>query len=647
MGRLITIAVALVTIAVVAMLALPAMLSARLTGLDISQRLSAALGEPVAVRGDTVATVFPSPGVAVRDVVISEIDGDAERSLVSIPSLGASLKLGPLLLGSVEFRTVTLVEPHIRLTGNGHAGGGRSPAGIFMLSARPGGLHLDEIVIRDGTIVTGSQASGDMETMTDVDARIVLHNGSRIGNVAASFAWRGHVIDIEAAVDDALAAASESGSRGRLTVEAVPDRPSADAGAANIAERDVDDESGYTDPPAQSGGQASVSDAADSVIGPIRIAGQVRTEDALVTIADATVELDGNVGEGMLVAGPGGNGPRLEASLAFRRLRLPPLVHSASASTIARSLGIPIPSTWPARAEIDATIAVDEVLLGDGRLSDVSVTYRARGDRMVVSLDRAGLAGGRIAATLNGELAGGDVAARLSACLDDVPLADVRTLVGPTRAHRLLGMGEPVRGTGTAALELAARGAGAQSIIESMSGWMMADIRDGAIGGIDLELTLERLTDDNAGIAEGNVPFVPVLGHTPFSWMWARVAIERGVARATAIGLTGDRYAVSLSGESDLKRWEVDAEGVATLFDAGQETRHDHADLLVELPFGVGGTLARPMIVPGIPRHEAGPNADTGDESGYPVVASDATAGQFRWEAYRAVRRACQAGAGP
>jgi hypothetical protein len=146
------------------------------------------------------------------------------------------------------------------------------------------------------------------------------------------------------------------------------------------------------------------------------------------------------------------------------------------------------------------------------------------------------------------------------------------------------------------------------AMIQSLAGRAGVDIRDGSLDGADTISTLQRVVDGEAGIAEGEAPFIPIAGRTYFSRLTARLVAGAGVASAERIHLAGERFEITLSGELDLSGGELTAEGTASLFDAESG---DGRNILVELPFGVGGTIRDPMGAPGIPRSADHPQRRT------------------------------------
>jgi hypothetical protein len=200
------------------------------------------------------------------------------------------------------------------------------------------------------------------------------------------------------------------------------------------------------------------------------------------------------------------------------------------------------------------------------------------------------------------------IAVELSGRLDGMSLADAGEHLQRGRTTTLIGAEQPPQGSGTATFDVVVEGPTIGAMIQSLAGRAGVDIRDGSLDGADTISTLERVVDGEAGIAEGEAPFIPMAGRTYFSRLTALLVAGDGVASAERIHLAGERFEITLSGELDLTGGELTAEGTASLFDAESG---DGRNILVELPFGVGGTIRDPMGAPGIPRGAAHPQRRT------------------------------------
>lgn len=605
MRRLIITALVLAGIAAAAIVVTPALVSSRLAGLDIADRVGAWTGEKVSVHGEPDVSLFPSLAVEVEGVVISGMDGAGREPYVTVPLVRASLNILPLLAGRVEVGTLTLVEPRIHVIRRQPGGGEPSSADADVVQAAFDDVRIDEVILRNGSITHDGWDAGNGGPVTAVNLRFARLGESRAARLSGTFEWQGKMVEFEAEADDVPAVFHGNESVGRLTIAAAP-APSSEDEDSGPDGRDVG--VGSSQSLRQLVEQLGIPFASTSTFGPLQVSGTVGVEEAALTLSDAAVEFDGETADGDVTARLGGDGPMLKGSLEFDKLDVGMRMNQPLHTSLAGLFAARLARDWLSRADIDLTVSAREVDVGGRTLSDASATLLARGGRLGLTLNEAGLAGGRITGQVGLETGREGVSARLAACVNEVSVGEVLGSAQLEGHIPLLDMHEPLQGTGTAALELAAEGNSMESFTSSISGVVVGHVRDGSVGGIDVESTLERLVDGNTVIGGGDAPFIPVTGRTEFDLLSTYVPVVAGLAHDGGIRLYNDRYYVSLFGGGDLTRGEIEVEGVALLFDPGAAGGRRYLRPLVQLPFGAGGTIRKPMIVPGIPRFGYGPH---------------------------------------
>lgn len=587
--------------------AAPGLIAARLSKAKIAERVTAWTGQPVRLHGQPVVTLFPSLEVVVKDVAVGE-SGEGIPPLARMGALRASLRLLPLLLGRVEVTTLTLVDPRINLVigedGRSNWSSGAAPRAAYGdVSAGLRDTRLGEIVLSNGGISFEDRRDGRTETVTAANVRLVWPRTSEPARLIGSFVWRGEMVDIRAGLDAPAAFFSAEGSPGRLTVTATPAALSLEgrfslsgesrfSGDASLSSRSLRALAEWLGAPIGPG----------STFGPMRISGELTLAPAVATLTDASLELDGNRAEGALTARFGATRPFIEGSLAFGELNLWPYLLSAVPSvSLANLLALPVRSDWLSVMDADVRASADAVDLGTGKLKSVAAALFARDGQLTLTIGEADFAGGR----LEGELAlapfSSGVSARLTGRIEGVSLADAAGVLWPNRTHQLIWPDLPLVGIGAATFELAGNGPTVGDIIRSTAGVINLNVRDGSAVGVDVAATLQSLAEGKIVIPDDQQPFLPVPGHTAFSSFTAHIALADGIARADGVRLRGERVLVTLSGTADLTRGgDLEAEGTSSLF--GSDDTDAQRAPLVELPFGVGGTLREPMVVPGVPR---------------------------------------------
>jgi AsmA protein len=566
---------------------------------EIAQRLNTLTGGSVTLHGEPVVTVFPSISVEVKDVVVAGA-GDRDHPLATVAALKASLRIVPLLVGRVEVETLTLVSPRIHLilneSGAGNWEADRIPTAASALG-QSSGSRLGEIVLQDGRLLYEDRHTGQMDAISAANLRLAWPHATEAAELSGTFAWRGEMVDVRAGLDTPGAVFGEAGSDGHLTLAAVS--------ALHTMDSDTPAGSALESAPPHSplrrfAEWLGISIAPGASFGPLHIVGNVAADETSVKLSEATFELDGNAAEGNLALRLEGDRPSLQGSLAFDAFDLSPYAEKFLPSK-SRLLTLPISADWLSYADVDIRASADQIDLVSSLLTDISIALSMRRGRMTLSLDRADLADGHMEGQMTAEPAKQGIKAGLSARLKNVSVADAGWSFWTAHASRLIGADIPLLGTGSAMLNLSGEGTTADTIVRSFSGNVGANLQDGVVVGVDIVSTLEDIFDGNTVIPNANYPFLPAIGRTYFSALTARVAVEAGIPRVEKIQLDGDRFAIELSGQGDLKRGEIEAEGIASLFD-GERTANSNDHPVVELPFGIGGTLWEPMVAPGIPR---------------------------------------------
>lgn len=599
MRTLLLIAVAFVAVAAAAVAWPLAVVSTGAVKAKVENRIGAWVGGSVASHGEPVVTLFPSPGIVVRDVMVSNGGGAGEPPLATIPSLRASLRVLPLLAGEVEVGTLTLERPQIQLVGGGDAwlrallsDGAGIPAGI------PGG----EIVVRDGTVRYEDRPGGRLETATAVDLHLAWQRGGRAAGVTGRFAWRGKTAEIDMWLEDPQAMFAGSGSEARATVVvSTPQRGGADgveAGTAAPAEPERPQPS-----PQRLAERLGIPLAPSRTFGPLQVSGTLTSVAGMLTLSDATVTLPDSTAAGALALRLADGRPRLRGSLAFDQLDLGRQMQAFLPRTLAELLALPTSIDWIAGADIDVWVSAEEAGIGGFRSTDVLTRLLVNDGRARFNLLNAGVADGRAQGVATAEPDGDGASLRLAGRLEGISVSAVGQTVRAALANPLIGTDRPPRGRGTATFEVAARGATVAAVIRSADGWFRGEVEEGSVGGADIVATLEHVAGGDMPVARGK-PFIPSIGRTQFNRLTIRIAIASAVARIEQIHFSGDRFELGLSGRSNLDHGEVEGEGVARLFASGSPGAR--ARPLVQLPFGVGGTLRAPVVAPGVPRIGAG-----------------------------------------
>lgn len=174
----------LIVLLVAAALIVPSLIDWNSYKSEISAEAQKATGRTLEIAGDLEIGILPTPHVRVSDVRFANAAGAAASHMATFKELRASVKLLPLLSGSVEIASVELVEPVLELekladgTGNWvfepPTGAPEQPASEPASAGNgktdPQALSLDLLRIEGGTVVYRDAVSGSVQRIENLTA---------------------------------------------------------------------------------------------------------------------------------------------------------------------------------------------------------------------------------------------------------------------------------------------------------------------------------------------------------------------------------------------------------------------------------------------------------------------------------------------
>ena len=190
----------LVALLVAAALIVPGLIDWNSYKSEISAEAKKVTGRTLEIAGDLELGILPTPHVRASDIRFANAPGAAAPHMATLKELRASVKLLPLLTGSVEIASIELIEPVIELekradgTGNwvfappaGEPGGSATPAAPASneKSADPQALSLDLLRIERGVVVYRDAAAGSVQRLENLTANMSA------GSLAGPFTIQG------------------------------------------------------------------------------------------------------------------------------------------------------------------------------------------------------------------------------------------------------------------------------------------------------------------------------------------------------------------------------------------------------------------------------------------------------------------------
>lgn len=231
--------------------------------------------------------------------------------------------------------------------------------------------------------------------------------------------------------------------------------------------------------------------------------------------------------------------------------------------------------------DADVGIAAGSLRYGDLATGRAAATLAVAGGRLTVDLTEAALFGGQATGTVTVDAAGGvpAVAARFS--LDGSDIGPV--LAATVGTDRIVGRA-------SANLDLASTGRSMRALVSGLSGEVSADIRDGALRGVDLPALLRSVaTAITTGFGAN------AKAATPFTRLSARFKVEQGVATTTDLTLASPVVTAAGAGRIDLS-----ARSLALRVEPSLRVPDSSDGLSFEVPVIVEGPWSAPRIYPDV-----------------------------------------------
>ena len=186
---------------------------------DIVGQLEAVTGRTIAIDGPVGFTMLPAPTLSASLVRVAGPEAATERDLVELRALDVQIGLFPLLTGTVQIESVTLVAPELNLErfadGSGSwetaafdediSGLGGAPLSATQRLLRGAlSVSVDRITIEKGSVLYRDRASGREERIEDIDLVLSAESLSGPYGARGSFVGRGVAVELDVAVGEVV-----------------------------------------------------------------------------------------------------------------------------------------------------------------------------------------------------------------------------------------------------------------------------------------------------------------------------------------------------------------------------------------------------------------------------------------------------------
>jgi len=585
------VAVAIVLVLLVgAVVALPSLVPADKIKDEVVAQVKAATGRDLTIAGKVSVSAFPSLGVEVSNVALSNPAGFSSKDLVRLGALDVKLKLMPLLSGKVEVDSFVLVDPVITLevdrkgkanwvfdTPAAKPAAKTEPGKETTPAAAGGSAGLGDIVLGDVRIQNGklSYIDGPAGTREDVDAinlAVSLKSLDDPLSVKGAVTWRAKTIDLGLNVAKPRALIDGKTSNADIMVN-----------SETVKLSFKGDASGGATPGAKGALELSVPSIRNlaqwatgkplamegSGLGPFSATGQLAAQGAKVALTGANIGLDAIKAKGDFNVDASGARPSLKGKLDVEALDLNPyLPPEKAAGQGGGTASAPAPAGKAAKSDWS-----DDPIDASG-LKAADVDFALSLGSLTVKKIKVGksalhvlLNNGRLTADLS------ELALYKGAGKGRVVLDGSQPGIGLDAAFTLKGLqAEPfltdsadftrLEGTGNFDIGVAGRGRTERQLVSSLGGKGAVSFLDGAIKGINLAEMVRNVGTAFTGGGSGSQK-------TDFAELGGTFTITDGIVKNQDLALKSPLLRVEGKGTVELPprtvHYRVEPKAVASL----------------------------------------------------------------------------------
>ncbi len=652
--------VALVMLAVLGVAALAFLVPEDTVRQQLTSIVKQQTGRDLAIDGDISVAWFPSIGVELGDVRVSNPAGMTAGDTLQVGTLTVNLKLLPLISRRVEVDRFVLTKPVFNLlsdangrknwelekkaaartepTGQPHNG----PSFVHAQAAGIGGgavqeIRLGKVEIVDGTVNFTDERAGTRQNVSALNVSLVQPQLSDPLDANGDLVWRDKKVTFEGRVDSPSALIRDEASKLRLGLSAPDAKADFDG---NIRLGTAPEVNGRMTANTQSVRQLAqwVSDPLPpgGGLGPASFTGQLSLKDDVLKFQNAELGIDDMKGKGQGSIRLAGARPLIVAGLTLDKLDLNPYLGEApspgkpgTAAPKPRgtkpSAAEPAPKPQSGQSLTDFIKKLDKAEEAPGapqvrgwskrafdlsglRSVDANVKLTAgtilyRQIRTGQSALTAALKNGVLTADLTRfALYSGTGVGRVTVngARKTPAMAAVFNLNGVSALPFLTDAADFDWISGRANIELKVSGAGRsqKAMMQDLQGAARVAFADGAIEGINIPAMVR-------GLKQGKIDGWKRADRekTDFSQLSASFVIQKGVARNKDLQLIGPLVRMTGEGDIDLGRERIDYTALPRLVAnlQGQGAVDDPKRGLL-IPVRITGPLADPKIVPDLNR---------------------------------------------
>lgn len=392
-------------VVVLVLASLPLVASTQIVRTRISQELSARTGYRVTLGEAPDLVLFPSLKAVLNNVSFSRWEDDNAAAVLETERLQVNLSAWRALLGNIDFSTVTLERPVLRverisdgfhlpfLPERGRVADILRTAGT---SAPPSGPALGTIHFSEGRLLS-VESGRDIATGLTGTAQWETANSPALLN--GSGVWRGEPVRYALLIDAPLKLAARDTSAVTISFESDPFKASFSGTVSRREGLAFDGSLAASSPSVRRAlewSQAQISPGA--AMGAFSLTGKATGGKDNLKLADARLSINENPGVGALEFAFAGPIPSISGTLAFDTLDLGRFL-AAFATPLDHSSRRPVfDLAFTDQISLDLRLSAGNATGGGIQLSDVAATAQVRGGFAAFDISDATALGGEIQA---------------------------------------------------------------------------------------------------------------------------------------------------------------------------------------------------------------------------------------------------------
>jgi AsmA protein len=562
------------------LLALSYLIPAETVRERVKAQIQAVTGLDPVLSGDVAVSLFPTG--KVRFTAVSLGDQRAGMPALIVDELVVRLRTFPLLTGQIEIADVTLVRPAITIgfTSDGSSNwSGHVDTLARALQPSPDRVKsFSEIRISDGTVILRDDARKVVETLSNVEFALAWPAISRSFAATGRFTWHDQPIDTTLSLTDFVAALTGDRSGLKLRLSGALIKLAYDG---YVSYRPTLKMEGTI-----SADTASLRDtlrwasqwhSPGGGFGRFALKAQTNVAGRTVSLAAANIELDGNVGEGVLTLGGEGR-QLLQGTLAADAIDLTPYLSTFRLLSNSEWSRQPITLAGLTGVDVDLRLSAGRVTVGNIKLGRTAVAANLRRGNLTVAVGESQAFGGEASGTFGLAHADAGATVKVQMKLSDI---DLQAGLGEVMGIRKL------EGKGAVVIDLAGAGNSVYELTQGLDGSVNLTSKKGTVAGFSLEQLLKRF-ERTPLASRGDFR----TGKTPYDALSIDLKVTQGTAGIQEMRMDAPALRVALTGSASVPARELDLKGVASLL-----TGRDAAPSF-ELPFLITGPWDSPLVLP-------------------------------------------------